>query len=484
MENQEGPHNLNRQQHNNPPQNGRTSPVGAAFPNVNFEAYLDSLEDPSANGSYNWQSTRPSIKERIAFLFNNETLSDIYFILGKGTAVQRRIPAHKFVLSISSVVFDAMFNGGFASKTSNEIEIPDIEPASFLLLLKFLYTDDITICPDTVMSTLYAAKKYAVPILEQKSVEYLKSKLGPDNALTLLSQARLFDEPQLAEMCLNCIDKYTVASLNAEGFTDIDADTLKIVLLRDSLSARENQIFDAVVRWSEVECRRRNIEKTNENKRIALGDLLYLIRFPLMTLEEFANNAAQSGMLTDKEIVDLFLHFTVNPKPNVKFPDRPRRCLTGKEKSVIRFAKTEARWGYSGTSDRIKFMVNRRIYVVGLGLYGSINVPTDYDVNIQIINSETTAVVGYTDTKFSCDGTDSLNRVMFKEPIEILPNISYTACGTLRGLDSYYGSKGMKKVIIELPNHEKVEFKFSYAAGNNNGTSVQDGQIPEIIFYT
>lgn len=218
--------------------------------------------------------------------------------------------------------------------------------------------------------------------------------------------------------------------------------------------------------------------------RKVLEDALHLIRFPLMTLEEFANNVAQSGILTDKELVNLFLHFTVNPKPSVIFPDRPRRCLTGKEKSVVRFSKTEARWGYSGTSDRIKFLVNRRIFVVGLGLYGSINVPTDYEVSVQIINSDSGVVVGHNDTAFSCDGTDSLNRVMFKEPIEILPNISYTACGTLRGPDSYYGTKGSKKLIIELPNREKVEFKFSYAAGNNNGTSVEDGQIPEIIFYT
>lgn len=218
--------------------------------------------------------------------------------------------------------------------------------------------------------------------------------------------------------------------------------------------------------------------------RKLLGDALYLIRFPLMTLEEFANHAAQSGILTDKEIVGLFLHFTVNPKPAVKFPDRPRRCLTGKEKSVIRFLKTEARWGYSGTSDRIRFTANRRIFVVGLGLYGSINSPTDYDVSIQIINADTAVVVGSNDTAFSCDGTDGLNRVMFKEPVEVLPNVSYTACATLKGPDSYYGTKGQKKITIELPNREKVEFKFAYAAGNNNGTSVEDGQIPELIFYT
>lgn len=35
-------------------------------------------------------------------------------------------------------------------------------------------------------------------------------------------QARLFDEPQLASLCLENIDKNTADALAAEGFTDID----------------------------------------------------------------------------------------------------------------------------------------------------------------------------------------------------------------------------------------------------------------------
>lgn len=142
---------------------------------------------------------------------------------------------------------------------------------------------------------------------------------------------------------------------------------------------------------------------------------------------------AQSSILTDREVVSLFLHFTVNPKPRVDFIDRPRCCLRGKECSITRFAQVESRWGYSGTSDRIRwetmlkliaylptwnkhrfcialvnkwsklidfkcttflvflilifllrFSVNRRIFVVGFGLYGSIHGPTDYQVNIQV----------------------------------------------------------------------------------------------------
>uniref|UniRef100_A0A671KFX7 BTB/POZ domain-containing protein 2-like n=1 Tax=Sinocyclocheilus anshuiensis TaxID=1608454 RepID=A0A671KFX7_9TELE len=432
---------------------------------------------------YNWQATKSTVKERFAFLFNNEVLSDVHFLVGKGMGVQR-IPAHRFALAVGSAVFDAMFNGGMAT-TSTEIELPDVEPAAFLALLKFLYSDEVQIGPETVMTTLYTAKKYAVPALEAHCVEFLKKNLRADNAFMLLTQARLFDEPQLASLCLENIDKNTADALAAEGFTDVDIDTLVAVLERDTLGVREVRLFGAAVRWAEAEAQRQQLQPTPENKRRVLGKALSLIRFPLMTIEEFAAGPAQSGILTDREVVSLFLHFTVNPKPHVEFIDRPRCCLRGKECSITRFSQVESRWGYSGTSDRIRFSVNRRIFVVGFGLYGSIHGPTDYQVNIQIIHTDSNTVLGQNDTGFSCDGTASTFRVMFKEPVEILPSVNYIACATLKGPDSHYGTKGMRKVTHEAPaTGTKTCFTFCYAAGNNNGTSVEDGQIPEVIFYT
>ncbi|XP_051977413.1 BTB/POZ domain-containing protein 2-like isoform X2 [Xyrauchen texanus] len=402
---------------------------------------------------YNWQATKSTVKER-------------------------------FALAVGSAVFDAMFNGGMAT-TSTEIELPDVEPAAFLALLKFLYSDEVQIGPETVMTTLYTAKKYAVPALEAHCVEFLKKNLRADNAFMLLTQARLFDEPQLASLCLENIDKNTADALAAEGFTDIDLDTLMAVLERDTLGLREVRLFGSAVRWAEAEAQRQQLQPTPENKRRVLGKALSLIRFPLMTIEEFAAGPAQSGILTDREVVSLFLHFTVNPKPHVEFIDRPRCCLRGKECSITRFSQVESRWGYSGTSDRIRFSVNRRIFVVGFGLYGSIHGPTDYQVNIQIIHTDSNTVLGQNDTGFSCDGTASTFRVMFKEPVEILPSVNYIACATLKGPDSHYGTKGMRKVTHEAPaTGTKTCFTFCYAAGNNNGTSVEDGQIPDVIFYT
>ena len=106
--------------------------------------------------------------------------------VGRGGAEQR-IPAHKFVLSVGSAVFDAMFNSTLATQ-EDEITLPDVEPAAFLALLKFLYSDEVQIGPETVMTTLYTAKKYAVPALEKHCVDFLKRNLSPDNAFMLLTQ--------------------------------------------------------------------------------------------------------------------------------------------------------------------------------------------------------------------------------------------------------------------------------------------------------
>ena len=327
-------------------------PPPAAAANPLAPPQQDDALGANNNQVYNWQASRTTVRERLGYIFNSEVMSDVHFIVGRGNQIQR-IPAHKFVLSVGSAVFDAMFNGGMAT-TSSEVELPDIEPAAFLALLKFLYTDQVTIGPETVMTTLYTAKKYAVPALEKACVDFLKKNLSSDNAFMLLTQARLFDEPQLAALCLETIDKNTTEALAAEGFTDVDLDTLCVVLERDTLGIREGKLFKAVCRWAEAECQRRNVPNNSEHQRSVLDRALTLVRFPIMTVEEFAGGPAQSGLLLDREVVQLFLYFTVNPKPHVGFNDSPRCCLTGKEQVMSRFQQIESRWGYSGTCDRIR----------------------------------------------------------------------------------------------------------------------------------
>ena len=77
--------------------------------------------------------------ERTTFIFNNELLSDVKFVVPMSTGEsesKKVIPAHKFVLAISSPVFYAMFYGQMA-ETTDSIELPDCDYGSLLELLSF-----------------------------------------------------------------------------------------------------------------------------------------------------------------------------------------------------------------------------------------------------------------------------------------------------------------------------------------------------------
>lgn len=437
-----------------------------------------SSSPPAAHNTeeQNWQASQVCVRDRNAVMFNNPLMSDVTFCVGTGNNV-KKIPAHKYVLATGSSVFFAMFYGGL-SEDVKEVEIPDVEPVAFQNLLRYLYTDEIQLEADNVLATLYAAKKYIIAHLAQACVSYLETSLSARNACVLLSQGRLFEEVHLMQRCWEVIDAQAEEALRSEGFADIDQKTLETILGRETLNAREASIFLAVMRWADVECRRQGLEVTAENKRQVLGPCLYLIRMPAMSLEEFANGPAQSGMLTPRETTDIFLHFTANNKPELAFNCKHRKGLV--QYRVHRFQSSAYRsnqWRYRGRCDSIQFSVDKRIFIVGFGLYGSSNGGAEYHVKIEL--KKNGIVLGQSVTKFKSDGSSSTFPVLFDNPVQIEPEAFYTASAILDGSElSYFGQEGLAEVQCG-----KVTFQFQCSSDSTNGTGVQGGQIPELLFF-
>ncbi|VVC36216.1 Hypothetical protein CINCED_3A015650 [Cinara cedri] len=424
----------------------------------------------------NWQAIKSTVRERNAAMFNNDLMADIYFIVGSPGHTQR-IPSHKYILATGSSVFYAMFYGGLAD-TKEEIEVPDVEPTAFLTLLRYLYCDEIQLEADTVLATLYVAKKYIVPHLARACVNYLETSLTAKNACLLLSQSRLFEEPELMQRCWEVIDAQAEIALHSDGFVDIDADTLQSVLGRETINCKETILWEAAMNWASAECSRREIDPTPSNKRQVLDSALYLLRLPAMSLEEFANGPAQMGMLTLEETVDLFLHYTASNKPCLTYPTKPRVGL--KPQTCHRFQSCAYRsnqWRYRGRCDSIQFSVDRRVFIVGFGLYGSSTGATDYNVKIEL--KRLGRILAENNTKFFSDGSSNTFRVYFAHPVQVDPELFYTASAILDGVElSYFGQEGLSEI-----NAGCVTFQFQCSSESTNGTGVQGGQIPELIFY-
>uniref|UniRef100_A0A671DLS1 BTB domain containing 6 n=1 Tax=Rhinolophus ferrumequinum TaxID=59479 RepID=A0A671DLS1_RHIFE len=475
----------------------------------------NNLESP------NWQSFHPTLRERNALMFNNELMADVHFIVGPPGGA-RRVPAHKvgrglalaalkggrpppecalslpwvwqllgvgraqgsgqlfhpqYVLAVGSSVFYAMFYGDLA-EVKSEIHIPDVEPAAFLILLKYMYSDEIDLEADTVLATLYAAKKYIVPALAKACVNFLETSLEAKNACVLLSQSRLFEEPELTQRCWEVIDAQAEMALRSEGFCEIDWQTLEIIVTREALNTKEAVVFEAVLNWAEAECRRQGLPLTPRNKRHVLGPALYLVRIPTMTLEEFANGAAQSDILTLEETHNIFLWYTAANKPLLAFPLTKRKGLAPQR--CHRFQSSAYRsnqWRYRGRCDSIQFAVDRRVFVAGLGLYGSSSGKAEYSVKIEL--KRLGVVLAQNLTRFVSDGSSSTFSVWFEQPVQVEQDTFYTASAVLDGSElSYFGQEGMTEVQCG-----KVTFQFQCSSDSTNGTGVQGGQIPELIFY-
>ena len=344
---------------------------------------------------------------------------------------------------------------------------------------------------DSVLATLYAAKKYYVPHLASECVRYLENSLTAKNACLLLSQAKLFEEQSLIERSWEVIDAQAELALLSESFQDIDFPTLLAILSRETLNVKETVLFTAALNWATADCERKGLvpaEITPERKREAMGKALNLIRFPAMSVQDFADEVVPSGILSLAETTALFLHFTATKdKPSLlEYPHKPR---IGQPLQVChRFQSSAYRsnqWRYRGRCDSIQFCVDRRIFIMGFGLYGSSNGSSDYTAKIELkgpLGIEATtanARLAACERKFISDGSSSTFTVLFDQPVQVEPDRFYTASVVLDGGElSYFGQEGLTEIAVGA-----VTFQFQGSVESTNGTGVQGGQIPELLFY-
>ena len=222
----------------------------------------------------NWQAKRPTVAERILFLFNNELLSDVKFIAPMSTGEsesKKVIPAHKFVLVISSPVFFAMFYGQMA-ETKDSIELSDCEYESLLELFRFMYSDKANLSGSNVMQVLYLSEKYMVPSLALQCTEYLQDNLDVSNVFCILPHAQKFENKDLEDRCWEVIEMQTEKAVTSDEFVTLERSLVESVVKREALNVREVELFKAVDRWATRESERQGIAPDGDVKRRILGE--------------------------------------------------------------------------------------------------------------------------------------------------------------------------------------------------------------------
>ena len=440
----------------------------------------------------NWQTKRATIRERIAFLCNSDLLSDVKFVVPvlNGGSESKVIPAHKFVLAISSPVFHAMFYGQMAD-TADSVELPDCEYESLLELLRYLYSDEVTITGSNAMGVMYLAKKYMVPSLADKCAEYLRDNLEASNVFCILPHAEKFDDKDLEERCWEVIEKYTQEVVTSDEFVTLERSLVESVVQRERLNVNEVELFKAVDRWATNEGERQKVAHVGESKRRILGEeILNEIRFPLMSEKEFISVVPDSNILTTKEIVDMMKHYNNVLTSPLKFSVAPRMKVINTRHACHRFNKfcvADFLWDYSwGRSDHICFTVNKGILLKGVQHFGCEG--RSYTVSVEVNDTGNGSCIGNeksrsysSEEKHHCGKKCYSFDVLFGHPIRLNRNTRYEIVSLISGDESWYGEEG--RATVECGG---VVFTFSNSEqkDSSNGTNVSRGQFPALLFYT
>ena len=421
-----------------------------------------------------WQTTKPTIRERNAFMFNNPLMSDVTFVVRASEKNSReiRVPAHKYVLAISSPVFYAMFYGDIAEK-NNSIHLPDCHANGFHEFLRFLYSDEVKLTADLVLEVLYLSKKYIVPHLTTKCVEYLAKELNCNNAFEMLKLAKKFDEETLVEKCWEMIDNNTLDCIQSEAMLQVEHDTLESLIKRDTLNVQEVELFKAAKRWAERTCGESDVEATGPEIRGVLGDALFHFRFLEMKPEEFTKNVEATKICLDAESLAVLVSIIDGPSTATDlfpFPKDPRSGFLCNKKRLsglplrrcARFSAGSGTGRFTTRSDTLEFKVSSCIILLGIRLYAG-NKPHLYDVQVELNDGGTRELqvasnryrVEQRGRKHPCFGFD----VLFNQPQCIRALTMFTIKATIKSVSGdnlMYNNRGARSEV----NIDGIQFTF------------------------
>ena len=225
----------------------------------------------------------------------------------------------------------------------NELSVVDLAPSEFELLVHFIYTgQDCFITVHDCCVGLYAGDRFSMTDLKVKCSKRLWRLLQKDSSIAPLI-VKFIDRFNCRNDNLFLYNKSTDiiwrdyrTIINSDTVATYDRATME-QLLEMSIEGAvpEIEVFRALLKWARRECVRKERDTVAEELRQVCGDMVHLIRFPLMTAEELVTEVMESGLLSD-EHMKLLLHRAFNPTLDVPFiVDSRQSVATNRQVTTI-----------------------------------------------------------------------------------------------------------------------------------------------------
>ncbi|XP_038063237.1 E3 ubiquitin-protein ligase MYCBP2-like isoform X3 [Patiria miniata] len=141
-------------------------------------------------------------------------------------------------------------------------------------------------------------------------------------------------------------------------------------------------------------------------------------------------------------------------------------------------------WGYSGHSvEALRFSVDVDVLLGGLGLFGGRG---EYNAKIKLYELGSKAaeyepdgelLAESDDITFECGAREKFP-ILFDEPVPLTAGCWYVAWARVNGPSSDCGSGGQTSITTD----DQVTFQFMSSKKSNNGTDINAGQIPQLLY--
>jgi hypothetical protein len=193
-------------------------------------------------------------------------------------------------------------------------------------MLHCIYNDAVDVTASNIQALIKIAGKYQVEKLRALCAEFMEGDVNKDNVLDLfqIAPTMLGDE----EFGLKFIEENAADVLASDAFVKLSKDRLTVILKDDKLAVEEIEVFKALHKWAEAELKRTQVE--GADLKSIVKDLIKLIRFPTMEINQVATVVAPSGLLEQSQLVGLFSFVSVQDEkvrallPDPGFPTQPR----------------------------------------------------------------------------------------------------------------------------------------------------------------
>lgn len=229
--------------------------------------------------------------------------------------------AHRLVVAAASPVLAKLLYpssselAGLVEEKVSEIPITGVHPSIFRTAWISCYTTGFPVDVKDVKELMRVANMYDMAALKHACLETLKGDMRVDNALELFDLAHSITGEEYFGSAF--IRENAEEVFDTNYFLRLAPERLNLLLKDSQLSLDEQVLFSRVMEWSRAECKRQSLTPSPENMRKMLGDVVFSLRLPTLTLGDVAVFVQPSSVLTTDELCELYRYISSKKKKSV-----------------------------------------------------------------------------------------------------------------------------------------------------------------------